>query len=74
MEAKKPTKRRLYAPVELSAQMQSAITKFGEKPTKANREALERLIKRYAYRRKYDGEFLTAGRSSRNTRSPKHGI
>ena len=66
------SKSSLYpGPRGLSKQIQDAITAFGDNPTAENREVLEQCILRYGYRRKYDGEFLTPKRPSRNSRSRK---
>lgn len=65
------TKETLYRPARLSKQIQDAIDAFGRSPTAENRQALEARILKYGYRRKYDGEFLTPPRPSRNALSRK---
>jgi hypothetical protein len=62
---------RLYDAVRLGSAIQAAISTFGRSPSDENRRRLERAIKKLAYRRKYDGEFLTTRRKSRNKWSPE---
>jgi len=64
-------KKRLYRSVQLSKALKAAIGRYGESPSPAARKTLESMIKRFADRRKYDGEFLTPARASVNKRSPR---
>lgn len=57
--------------VKLSKQMRDAIEAFGADPSPANRTVLERRIREYARRRKYDGEVLTLRRAHSNSRGRK---
>jgi hypothetical protein len=57
--------------VELSKPMNDAITAFGDDPTPENRKALERRIREYARRRKYDGQVLSAHGTHKNKRGKK---